>query len=141
MELVLTLAFWLHFVGLAAGGAASMGIPVIGAAMDRATPEQIPLLGDLAMRLSKVGRIGIGLLVLSGVVMIWGEGSLAFYNNWFWFKLVLVAVLIAAIVFASRNGRKALAGDARARALAPRLGALNLALLLLILLAAVLSFG
>ena len=142
MDILHITALWLHFVGLAAGSAASVGGPVVGAAMDRTGPEHRVALADLAARLGKVGRLGVGLLVVTGVVLIWGsDGGLQYVNQWFWIKIALVTLLIAGIIVGTRNSRKAMAGDSAARMLAPKLGMLNLVLLLSILLSAVLSFG
>ncbi len=142
MDFLHITALWLHFVGLAAGAASAVGLPVLGATLENTAPEYRPPLVDLAARLARVGRLGISLLLISGVALIWGsDGGLQYVNQWFWIKIGLVTLLIVGIIIATRNSRKAVAGDTLARALAPKLAMLNLALLILILLTAVLSFG
>lgn len=142
MDAVNTILLWLHFMGLALGGAASFGIPVVGSRMRGATPETRPLLMGLAHGLSKVGRAGMGLLIVTGPLLIWlkynGVGGI---SVWFWVKMVLVVLLIVGIVYSSRLLKRVQAGDASAGPMMPRVGMANTALLVLIVLAAALAFN
>ena len=71
MDVVNTVLLWLHLLGLAIGGAAAFGIPVVGSRMASVAPEMRPTLLGLTEGLSKVGRGGLGLLIITGPLMIW----------------------------------------------------------------------
>ncbi len=62
-------------------------------------------------------------------------------SGWFWLKLILVVALLGVLIFAAINARRIDAGDAAAKALAPKTGMTGIALFLLIVLLAVLAFG
>lgn len=133
-----TLLLWVHFASIAAGGAASVGIPVVGAAMRSAPAEARPALGGVAMKLSVIGRTALGLLIVTGALLIWsGSGT----NGWFWIKLTLVALLIAGVVLGLRAGAQARGGDSAAAARGAMIGKVNILIFVLIVLAAVLAFG
>jgi uncharacterized membrane protein len=141
MNAVYLVSMWLHFVALAAAGAASFGIPVVGMVARTAAPDIRPVLTGLIGRLSRVGHVALGVLIVTGAIMLWlgaGEGGL---SGWFWVKMGLVAVLIVAIAFSVRVVRRLEAGDAAAEVQAARMGAVNQGLFVLIMLMAVLSFG
>lgn len=141
MSLVETILLWLHFLSLALGAAAGFGIPVIGVAMDSAPPEGREVLAGRIRALQRMGHAGIGLLVLTGLALVWTDGGIAGDVRMFWIKMVLVALLFASIIGASRTARKALAGDAAAAERLPTFSKANVALMVLIVLFAVLAFG
>ena len=94
------------------------------------------------MTISKLGSAGLGLLILSGLVMIWSKfGGPAAMLPVFWAKIVVVVGFIGLIAFSRRNGAKAMAGDRDAAMLQPTLGKISIAVLLVIILLAVLSFS
>ena len=141
MNAVYLVSMWLHFAALAVAGAASFGIPVVGAAAEAAAAETRPVLVGVIGRLSMVGRVALGVLIVTGALMLWsgaGEGGL---SAWFWVKMGLLAVLIVALVISVRVVRRLEAGDPAAAAQAARIGAVNMGLFLLIMLMAVLGFG
>lgn len=140
MEIVLTLSLWLHLVAIGVGGASTFGIPVLLFTAASAPPEARPAFGALAVRLSLLGRSAIGLLIVTGAIMIWGSYGLAGLSAWFWVKMALVAALIVLVVASTRNGAKARAGDTAAAARAPKLALIGMALFVLIVLTAVLTF-
>lgn len=138
METWNTLLLWVHFASIAAGGAANLGIPVVSAAMRSAPPEARPVLGGVAMKLSVIGRAALGLLIVTGVLMIWGGAGT---NVWFWIKIALVVALIAGVVLGLRAAAAARAGDAAAAVRGSKIGKVNILIFALIVLAAVVSFG
>jgi uncharacterized membrane protein len=140
MQIVLTLSLWLHLVSLGLGGAATFGIPVLLMVAEGAPAEVRPHFGALAMRLSFLGRVAIGLLIVSGVIMVWGSYGLAGLSGWFWVKMALVVALVGLVRFNLRNGARARAGDQAAAARMPVLGLAGIALFAAIVLAAVLTF-
>ncbi|GAB4282938.1 MAG: hypothetical protein Kow0058_01590 [Roseovarius sp.] len=141
MNILQNLLLWLHLVALAIGGAATFGLPVVGKVLATAPTEARPSLMAVARGLSTIGRGALVAVVLSGAVLLWMAQSWTGQSGWFWAKLLFVVLLSVVIVLAGLNARKLEAGDASAVARAPILGALAMALLLLIVLMAVLAFG
>jgi protoporphyrinogen IX oxidase len=142
VDVLNTILLWIHLMGLALGGAAAFGIPVVGSRMQSAAPEMRPTLMGIMQGLAKVGRAGIGLLIISGPLMIWlkygGVGEVSF---WFWIKMVLVILLIAGVIYSGMLAKRIAGGDMSAAKLAPRVGMANTTVLVLIVLTAVLTFG
>jgi len=142
MEFVNTVLLWLHFMGLAIGGAASFGIPVVGSRMASAPPESRPLLLGITHGLSRVGRVGLGLLIVTGPLLLWlkfnGGAGISF---WFWIKMLLVLLLIAGVIYGGLLLKRLQGGDMSVAPMMPRLGAANTVVLVLIVLCAALTFG
>lgn len=142
MDVLNDILFWIHLVSLGLGGAAAFGLPVVGSKMAGATAETRPLLFSIANGLSTVGRVGIGLLLVSGPLMIWLKfGGFADINMWFWVKMVLVVVLLGLVIYAGINGKRAEAGDREAAMRAPKVGMAATATYVLVIGSAVLTFG
>ncbi len=142
MDILNTILLWLHFIGLALGGAASFGIPVVGSRVPTAAPESRPLLLGITHGLSKVGRAGLGLLIVTGPLLLWlkfngGQGI----SFWFWIKMLLVLVLIAGVIYSGMLLKRLQGGDVSVAPMMPRLGAANTIVLILIVLCAALTFG
>jgi uncharacterized membrane protein len=142
MDAINTILLWLHFIGLALGGAASFGIPVVGSRMQSAAPETRPLLMGIMHGLSSVGRAGLGLLIVTGPLMLWLKvGGVDGISVWFWVKMVLVLLLIAGVIYSGILFKRLQGGDVSVAPLMPRLGMANTAILVLIVLSAALTFG
>lgn len=142
MDAINTILLWLHFIGLALGGAASFGIPVVGSRMPSASPETRPLLMGIMHGLSRVGRAGLGVLIVTGPLMLWLKfGGVGDVSVWFWVKMLLVLLLIAGVIYSGILFKRLQGGDASVAPLMPRLGMANTAILVLIVLSAVLTFG
>ena len=142
MEITQNLLFWLHFIGLGLGAVASFGLPVVGAQMRTATAETRPVLFKVADGLSKVGRAGFGVLLVSGPLLIWLKfGGMAGLTGWFTAKMVLVLLLLIVVIFAGINGKRAEGGDMVAAKRAPMIGVTALVLFLGVLLCAVFAFN
>ena len=141
MSLANDLTLTIHFVGLFMGGASAFGLPVVGALVDKAEPAHKPVLGQAVKPLKRIGHIGLGLLLVTGVLMATAGGVWASGSSFFWLKLALVAALVAGIVNAGKTGARAMSGDAAAAARMPKLSMINIALVGLILLFAVLAFN
>ena len=133
--------FWLHLASIVLGGAAVFGIPVVGAMISSANQEERETLLKVAIRLSKVGHVALGSLLITGPVALWASGmQLSGLPNWFWVKMILVASLIPLVIFASRNTKRVADGDQTAAARAPKIGFSILIVYLSVLAMAVLSF-
>jgi uncharacterized membrane protein len=142
MDVLNDILFWIHLVGLGLGGAAAFGLPVVGSRMKTATAETRPLLFSLLEGLSKVGRVGFGLLIITGPLLVWLKfGGVGGFTVWFWVKMVLVLVLLGLVIYAGINGKKAEAGDREAAMRAPKIGMVATATYVLVIGSAVLTFG
>ena len=141
MDYLNSVLFWLHLVALALGGVASFGIPVVGSKLASASPETRPLLFSIVEGLSRIGRAGFGLLIVTGPLLVWLKyGGTGGFTFWFWVKMVLVLILLGLIIFAGTNGRRAQGGDVAAAKRAPMIGMASMLTFLLVVAAAVLAF-
>jgi len=88
-----------HLLALGVGAATAIAMPIIGNRMVGATPEARALLGGISARLGVNSRIAVGVLVVSGVLMVWLRyGGVDGMNMWFWVKMVLVVVIVLALI-------------------------------------------
>lgn len=122
------------------GGAAGIGMLILGAKMGAAPVEHRASMAGVAGPLKMSGKIGMGLLILTGVMLsffgnVWSEGP-----GLFWVKLVFVVLLLAGIIAADKAGAKAMTGDAEAAGRARMFGMINLVSAALVLLAASFAF-
>jgi protoporphyrinogen IX oxidase len=141
MELLVDILIWLHFMAIAAGGAATFGIPVVGRNMASATAEMRPTLLAIMKGLSTLGRIGLGTLIVTGPLIIWLKyGGASGFNVWFWVKMVLVVALLAGVIYAGINLKRSMSGDEAAGRRSPQIGMINTALFVAIVATAVLAF-
>jgi uncharacterized membrane protein len=142
VDILNNLLFWVHLSALALGGAATFGLPVVGAQMRTATPETRPVLFKIAHGISRVSRAGLGLLIITGPLMVWLKfGGTAGFTNWFWAKMVLVVLLLIAVIYAGINMNAAEKGDMSAAKRAPMIGGVAMLLLLGVILCAVFTFN
>lgn len=115
MDIVINLMIWAHIVAFVVGGANSVVGPVIGARMSGATPDQRAGFVGVMNTLSTTGRGAMMVLLVTGPLILWLRyGGLGSANIWFWIKMVLVAVMLAAIIYGGINFKKSLAGDTAA---------------------------
>ncbi len=141
MEFWDAILLWIHFAAIGVGGAASFGLPVVGAVMAGAQIEARPALAGVAGKLSILGRSAIGVLIVTGVLMVLAGPGLGGVNLWFWIKMSFVVLLIAGVVAGVRAGRQAREGNQTALQRTPLIGKINIGLFLAIVASAVLSFG
>jgi hypothetical protein len=132
--------FMLHLFGFGAAFAAAVGNFTI-LQLTMASPADAPVLGKVPPRLARAGQIGLGVLWVTGPIMIWtkfgGPGNL----NWaFWVKFLLVIGITVVAIILGMMVRRIQAGDTAARAQLPLYGRISGALLGLIVIFAVLAF-
>jgi hypothetical protein len=130
----------LHFFGFGAGMAASVGNFTV-MQLIQASPGDAPVLSKVPPVLARAGQVGLGLLWLTGLIMVWsiygGPGGL----DWaFWVKIVCVVLLTAVVVYLDLTIRKVRAGDTAAAAQLPLFGRVAAGLLVLIVIFAVIAF-
>ncbi|HEY9010214.1 MAG TPA: hypothetical protein VIN06_04305 [Devosia sp.] len=142
MDVFFTILFWIHLVSLGLGGTASFGLPVVGSKLASATAETRPVLFSIMHGLSSVGRAGLGLLIVTGPLMVWVKfGGFGGFSLWFWVKMVLVVILLALVIYAGINGKKAENGDREAAGRGPMIGMAALVTFVLVIGSAVMAFG
>lgn len=142
MEIVNNILFWIHLTALAMGGAATFGMPVVGAQLAKATPETAPVLFKVGHGISTVSRAGLALLIITGPLLVWLKfGGSGGFNFWFWIKMVGVLLLLVDVIYAGILFKRAEHGDRSAGAMLPRVGGAGLVLLLIIVFSAVFTFN
>ena len=142
MDIVNNLLFWLHFIGLGMGGVAAFGLPVVGMQLNTATAETRPALFKVMDGLSRLGRAGFGVLIVTGPLLVWLKfGGMSGFTNWFWAKMVFVVLLLIIVIYAGINGKRAQGGDMSAAKRGPMLGIAGLVLYLAVIFCAVFAFN
>jgi uncharacterized membrane protein len=132
------LLFFIHIVALVAGGANSVVMPIVGSKMATASPELRGNLMDIAVKLAKVGKVAMGTLLVSGILVLWLKWNWVVPNFWFWVKM---AGIVLMIVFISLNERTQKAGGPDAPRRSKMFGQLTALSFALVILAAVFAFN
>lgn len=142
MDIFNNLLLWIHLSALAVGGAATFGIPAVGALVGGASPEGRPLLFKAIQRLSTVGRAAFVVLIISGPLLFWLKWSgSAPEAAWFGAKMALVLVLLGILIWSGINSRQATTGNLEAAKRQPVLGIAGATTLLAIVLCAAFAFN
>lgn len=140
MDILIKIALWAHFMAIGVGGAATFGIPMIGRIAPTAPPEARPAIGAAIDLIAGAARKAMGVLILSGLFLVWARYDIAAMPGTFWAKMGLVALMIGLMVVNVRTGKRARRGDGAAAARLPALGKAGMATFALIVLMAVIAF-
>lgn len=142
MDIFNNVLFWLHFVGLGLGAVASFGLPVVGRQMPTATAETRPTLFRVANGLTSAGRAGLGVLIITGLLLVWLKfGGTAGFTSWFWAKMVFVLLLLILVIVAGITSKRAQSGDMAAGRRMPMLSMIGIVLFLCVVFCAVFAFN
>jgi len=142
MEVIVNLVIWLHIIAFIAGGSNSVVGPVIGARLASATPDQRAGYYGVMNALSQVGKVAMAALLITGPLILFMKyGGLGGASVWFWVKMVLVAVMLAAIIYGGIQFKKSQGGDAEAGKRADTAHKITALAFLGVLLSAVFAFG
>ena len=142
MDVIVDILLWIHIVALVAGGSNSVVGPVIGARLGRATPDAKAAYIGVLTTLSKVGKVAMVTLLVTGPLMLWLRyGGLGGASVWFWVKMALIVVLLASIIIGDINFKKEQAGDMAAAKMADLAHKISGLAFAGVLLAAVLAFN
>lgn len=115
MDVVINLLIWAHIVAFVVGGSNSVVGPVIGSRMATATPDMRAGYVGVMGALAQSGKFAMGVLLVTGPLIMWLRyGGLGGASVWFWIKMALVALMLAAIIIGGINFKKSLTGDAEA---------------------------
>ena len=141
MDVFNNILFWIHLTSLGLGGAAAFGLAVVGSKMPTATAETRPLLFSIAHGLSRVGQVGIGLLIVTGPLLFWLKYSFTAPSmTWFGIKMALVVLLLVLVIYAGINTNRAEKGDRDAAKRSPTIGMAAMLTFVAIILTAVFAF-
>jgi uncharacterized membrane protein len=109
--------------------------------MIRSAPADGPVMSKLSPVLGRVGQVGLGLLWITGVIMVWSKwGGPQNLNTAFWIKFVCVVLITGVSVTLGLTVKQIQAGNRALVARMPILGATAAALLVLIVIFAVYAF-
>lgn len=130
----------IHFIGLAMGLGTSFAHMFLGMAAAKMSPEEAGKFRLHTMVLARMGHIGLGLLIVSGIYLILPFWNTLPENPLLITKLLLVVLLIILITLISIKTKKGKAGDlSQFQQIAP-LGKMTLITALLIVIVAVMVF-
>src|SRR5262245_51660534 len=105
----------LHFLGLAMGLATGFANMIMMGLIKQAAPAEKPVLGRFPFAMAKVGKIGLGILIVTGLAMVFtrwrGFGSLPWT---FHAKLTAVVLLIITVGWMETLMARMKRGDASA---------------------------
>jgi len=102
----------LHFIGLSMGLGTSFAHAFLGMATSKMSPDEVVKFRVHSLVLSNMGKLGIVLLVVSGLYLITPLWSVLPSMPLLMAKLALVAILIALISMINMLVKKARNGDA-----------------------------
>src|SRR5690606_1410217 len=105
-------ALILHFIGLTMGLGTSFAHASLDRIISKMDKEEAIKFRLQAMTLSRMGYIGIALLIISGVYLILPYWSTLPSNPLLILKLVLVLILVILIMLIGRGAKEAFKGNA-----------------------------
>ena len=139
-----TILLILHFLGLGAGFAASIGNNLVIMLVAKASPEEAAGLRRFPMAMMPISDFGLVLLWITGIVLLWtkyggvdGFGALPWS---FWAKIVCVVLLTGLIGMVHMTVGRMKRGDMAVAARIPVYARIGAVLLLLIVIFAVMAF-
>lgn len=136
-----SLLLWVHIVGFVAGGATAVTMPLLERQLAAAAPEHRSALFALGNKMVQVGKVAMGVLLISGPLMWWLKWGFSVPNHWFFAKMGLIVVMLVCIVSSGIAFKKMQAGDMSVAGRSAILGLITLVAGAGVLLAAVLAFN
>lgn len=102
MDLTFNLLLIIHLAAFGLGIATTIAAPLVGSRIALATPDNRPLLGGIVKRLSLNARIAFGVLLVTGVSMVYERfGGFEGQSPWFWAKMGFVVLILAALTLSA----------------------------------------
>lgn len=142
MDTVNYLLLWLHFIGMASALGAGIGLSQTGPRLVRAPPDQREVLWTLEKLFSRIGAVGLGILIVTGPLMVWLKfGGFEGFSWWFGLKMLFVVLAIVSVGTHEWAGRRFYRGDESAIPLMFVSGRIAGASIVLAMLCAVITFN
>mgnify|MGYP000392144044 CR=1 FL=1 len=142
MDIVIKILLFLHFFGLVIGMGSGVAMSRMGPLAQNANDDQRSILFTAGKMLSQNGHIGLGLLWVTGLLMVWLKyGSVDGMSVYFWIKMILVVILSASIGMASAAYKRVRGGDLSAMPRVKMFGMINGLAGLGVILSAVFAFN
>ncbi|HVY20864.1 MAG TPA: hypothetical protein VHA70_12420 [Bauldia sp.] len=130
----------LHLLAFGAAVTSSIANGVI-LMMLRESPGDAPVLSKVTPRLARVGQAGLGLLWITGLIMVWSVfGGPQNLPTLFWWKFLCVVIITVLVGMMGMIVRQMQAGDRSGMARLPLFGGATAVLLLLTVIFAVYAF-
>lgn len=99
MDLTFNALLIIHLAAFGLAISTTIVAPLIGGRIAAAPPEARPLLGGIGKRLSINARIAFGLLLVTGIAMVYVRyGGFEGQSIWFFIKMGLVVVVLIAMI-------------------------------------------
>ena len=99
MEAVFPVLLTLHFLGLVAGFGGGIALSQVGPRLANASEGELGVLGKLESSFTTIALVGVGLLLITGPLMLWSRfGDAAGLPVWFSLKMAFVALAVISIV-------------------------------------------
>ncbi len=102
MDLTFNILLIVHLAAFGLAIATTIAAPLVGSRTALATADSRPLLGGIAKQLMLNARIAFGLLLITGISMIYVRyGGFEGQGPWFYVKMGLVVVILAALTLSA----------------------------------------
>lgn len=99
MDITFNILLIVHLAAFGLAISTTIVAPLIGSRMAGAPPEARPLLGGIGKRLTLNARIAFGLLLITGLAMVYVRyGGFEGQSVWFFIKMGLVVVVLIAMI-------------------------------------------
>ena len=100
MDLTFNILLVVHLAAFGLGISTTFVAPIIGGRMAKAPPEARPTLGGILARLALNARVAMGLLLITGIAMVYVRynGDFAGMGPWFFVKMGLVALILVVMI-------------------------------------------
>ena len=99
MDILFNVLLITHLLALAVATAGAVTMPVIMPRMAGASPEGRQMLGGIGQRLRINGQIAFGVLLLTGIAMVFVRyGGFDAMGIWFWVKMGFIAIVLVMMI-------------------------------------------
>lgn len=142
LPVITNLLFALHLMALAMGVGGGVALSQVGPRLVAAAPDQRATWWPLITIYSRIARVGVILLLITGPILLWLKyGGAAGLSGWFTLKMALVFVLIVSIGIGHWGTVRLKRGDEGGGKLMKMAGPVTMLTVTAIVLAAVFAFN
>ncbi len=141
MDFVLNLLLWLHILGFVAGGATAVSMPLIERQIAAVGTDRRESLFTLGATLIQIGKVAMGVLLVTGPLMFWLKWNADAPNGWFHLKMLLIVAMLVCIVGSGIAFKKMRGGEMSVAGRSAKLGLVTLIAGAGVLFSAVMAFN